>query len=261
MSANQGRVGLSPADCSLEVDVDGNKQVVTLSREVTVLGSGERCHIRVAEVSERQAEFRVQPHGIVIANVGDPQSVSVNGRSVLTEVPLQSGDRIRCGRYVFALRIASGAPSSVAAIAESPSAATAAESTGLSATGRVLASLVVIDLDLLPKRRQAEILDRTRRERWSGGELVDEILEAYGWDERREQSLIQKCYRRLGGRLAESVEGEAWLYRVKLFFARSLGRAIFVLIVIVLLLASLVYLERTVGWNVYESFETLLDSL
>lgn len=269
MAPNQTGGRLSPGDCAFEIDLEGQTEIVSLKTEVTVLGSGTGCAIRVPGVAERQAEVRVTESGARLINVGDPQALSVNGRAVLTDVDLRSGDRLRCGE--FHLRFRCPEPSGGAAEESGESSSRGGErgaagssagpaSLGIDEGLKPFPAQVILELELLPRRKLQEILKSTRREQWDGIRLSDEVLKAYGWGAERVGALTRKSIRRMGRVLAESVERKSLGYRLKMSLARSLGRVIFLGVVVVLVLGMLLFLEYTTGWNLYEQFARLLPS-
>lgn len=256
MAPNQTGGRLSPRDCVFEIDLDDQTEIVSLASEVTLLGSGRECSIRVPGVAERQAEVRLSAGRATLINVGDPEAVSVNGRAVLADVELRSGDRVRCGR--IQLRFRCSEPQELADSARGDRPAALRPGAEIDEALKPFPAQTILELELLPRRKLQELLKSTRREQWNGIRLSDEILKAYGWAPERVGPLTSKSIRRLGRLLAEAVEQKSLGYRLKIFVARSLGRGIFVAIVVVIVLGMLVLLEYTTGWNLYEQFHNLL---
>ncbi len=254
MTANQTGGRVSPRDCVLEIDVGDQTEIVSLTETVTVMGSGADCPIRVPDVPEHQAELRLTREGPVLVNVGDPQALAVNGRAVLSETSLTSGDRVRCGGYQLRFRCSSPEVPAVG-LAEQG----AGRSVGLGElddAAKPFVAQAILELGLLPRRQLAELLKSTRQERWDGVCLANAILEQYGVGQEKVRALAGKSVRRMGRLLAESVERGSVGYRVKMFVARSLGRWIFVVIVVLLVLGALLLLEYSTGWNLYEALQS-----
>lgn len=84
----------------------GEQRAIPLEREVTVIGRGTDCDVRLddAGVSRRHAELRRGDDGVLLVDLGSTNGTVVNGHSI-REQRLVDGDRVEVGETTFLFRV------------------------------------------------------------------------------------------------------------------------------------------------------------
>lgn len=90
----------------IRVTERGDEQPVPLSRERTLIGRLDDCHIRIpiADVSRKHCEILIEDGSITIRDLGSSNGTYVNQERV-EEMALSAGDLISLGGLVFVVRV------------------------------------------------------------------------------------------------------------------------------------------------------------
>lgn len=89
--------------------IQGKPRDVTrpLEQGDCLIGRGEECHIRTSSpwVSRQHCIVRLAHQDVFLQDLGSTNGTLLNGKRVVGELPLQSGDRIQIGPLAFEILI------------------------------------------------------------------------------------------------------------------------------------------------------------
>lgn len=90
----------------IRVTESGEQQPVPLSREKTIIGRLDDCHIRIpiADVSRKHCEIIVEGGSITVNDLGSSNGTFVNQDQVESQ-PLAAGDLVSVGGIVFVVSV------------------------------------------------------------------------------------------------------------------------------------------------------------
>jgi pSer/pThr/pTyr-binding forkhead associated (FHA) protein len=76
---------------------------VSIPKEEFLIGRGMDCDLRVndEDISRHHCLIRVRAQEAILSDLGSSNGTFVNGKRVLSQVALHSGDEIRLGKYRF----------------------------------------------------------------------------------------------------------------------------------------------------------------
>ncbi|MCK4602266.1 MAG: FHA domain-containing protein [Phycisphaerae bacterium] len=85
---------------------NGQRKDLPLAGDVTVIGRGEKCDLRVPilSVSRRHCELRIAEEGLVVKDLASSNGTYVNNKRV-NEASLGAGDRLVIGPIVFTVQV------------------------------------------------------------------------------------------------------------------------------------------------------------
>jgi pSer/pThr/pTyr-binding forkhead associated (FHA) protein len=76
---------------------------IALDAEQFLIGRGEDCDLRlhVSEISRHHCLLLVQGRAVAVADLGSSNGTFLNGKRVISQTALRTGDEIRVGPYRF----------------------------------------------------------------------------------------------------------------------------------------------------------------
>jgi len=102
---------------------DGQRKDFSVSHEVTIIGRGETCDLRVPllNVSRRHCELTLAGDGLTVKDLDSTNGTYVNNNRA-DESGLKAGDRLIIGSVVFTVQI-NGKPEQIEPVKASPTSA------------------------------------------------------------------------------------------------------------------------------------------
>ena len=81
---------------------EGAREIL-IRRDEFLLGRGTDCDLRLSDIniSRHHCLIRVRPEEITLADLGSSNGTYVNGKRVVSQAVLHSGDEIRVGEFRF----------------------------------------------------------------------------------------------------------------------------------------------------------------
>jgi pSer/pThr/pTyr-binding forkhead associated (FHA) protein len=81
----------------------GRTREITIGKEEFLLGRGLDCDLRVNDddISRHHCLIRLRGSEATLTDLGSSNGTFLNGKRVLSQVALSSGDEIRVGKYRF----------------------------------------------------------------------------------------------------------------------------------------------------------------
>lgn len=85
---------------------DGERKDFSVTNEVTVVGRGEKCDLRIPllSVSRRHCEITLAGQEVKLKDLGSSNGTYVNNKRI-NEVALEPGDRVVVGPVIFTVQI------------------------------------------------------------------------------------------------------------------------------------------------------------